>query len=40
MARYRAGGAIDPVATYRTSGYRRKKADERPATAGRMSGMV
>jgi L-rhamnose isomerase/sugar isomerase len=40
MARYRAGGAIDPVATYRTSGYRRKKADERPATAGRMSGIV
>ncbi len=40
MARYRAGGAIDPVATYRASGYRRNKASERPATAGRLSGIV
>ena len=31
MARQRAGGAIDPVAAYRASGYRRKKAEERPA---------
>jgi L-rhamnose isomerase/sugar isomerase len=40
MARHRAGGAIDPVETYRASGYRQKKADERPAVAGRMSGIV
>lgn len=31
MARVRAGGAIDPVATYRASGYRQRKAEERPA---------
>ncbi len=35
MARYRAGGAIDPVAAYRASGYRRRKAAERPAVAVR-----
>jgi L-rhamnose isomerase/sugar isomerase len=29
-ARLRAGGAIDPVATYRGSGYRQQKAEERP----------
>jgi L-rhamnose isomerase/sugar isomerase len=33
-ARERAGGAIDPVAAYRASGYRRRKADERPAQKG------
>lgn len=33
MARYRAGGAIDPVAAYRASGYRRRKAAARPAAA-------
>ena len=33
MARYRAGGAIDPVATYRASSYRQRKAAERPAAA-------
>ena len=30
-ARARAGGAIDPVGAYRTSGYRAKKRAERPA---------
>ena len=35
LARYRAGGAIDPVAAYRASGYRRRKAAERPTTAAR-----
>jgi L-rhamnose isomerase/sugar isomerase len=40
MARHRAGGAIDPVAAYRASGYRRKKAEERPAVAGRGAGIV
>ncbi len=35
MARYRGGGAIDPVAAYRASGYRRRKAAERPALPAR-----
>ncbi len=33
-AREREGGAIDPVAAYRASGYRQRKADERPAQKG------
>jgi L-rhamnose isomerase / sugar isomerase len=33
-AREREGGAIDPVAAYRASGYRRRKAEERPARKG------
>src|SRR5437764_4028001 len=33
-ARKRAGGAIDPIATYRQSGYRRRKAEERPVRKG------
>jgi L-rhamnose isomerase/sugar isomerase len=40
MARQRAGGAIDPVATYRASAYRERKAEERPAEAVRRSGIV
>jgi L-rhamnose isomerase/sugar isomerase len=40
MARKRAGGAIDPVATYRASGYRQRKAEERPARASSGSGIV
>ena len=32
--------AIDPVATYRASGYRQKKAEERPARGGSGSGIV
>ena len=39
-ARRRHGGAIDPIATYRASGYRAKKAEERPAVAGSSSGIV
>ena len=35
-----AGGAIDPVATYRASGWRRKVAAERPAAAGGGGGIV
>ena len=31
MARDRSGGAIDPVRAYRASGYRQRKAAERPA---------
>jgi L-rhamnose isomerase/sugar isomerase len=40
MARHRAGGAIDPVAAYRASGYRQRKASERPADATRGAGIV
>ena len=39
MARLRSGGAIDPVGAYRASGYRARKAQERPAAAGRSSAM-
>jgi L-rhamnose isomerase/sugar isomerase len=39
-ARERSGGAIDPIATYRASGYRRRKAEERPARAGVTAGIV
>jgi len=34
MARLRAGGAIDPVAAYRASGYREQAAIKRPPKAG------
>lgn len=34
MARVRAGGAIDPVACYRASGYRDHKREERPPGSG------
>jgi L-rhamnose isomerase/sugar isomerase len=40
MARHRAGGAIDPVAVYRGSGYREAKAAERPAVVRRGAGIV
>ncbi len=40
MARQRAGGAIDPVAAYRASGYRSRKADERPASGRVTAGIV
>ncbi|KQT85094.1 L-rhamnose catabolism isomerase [Aurantimonas sp. Leaf443] len=39
-ARRRAGGAIDPIAAYRASGYRRKVAETRPAVAGSGGGIV
>ncbi|NKN37614.1 L-rhamnose catabolism isomerase [Agrobacterium sp. a22-2] len=39
-ARRRTGGAIDPVATYRTSGYRTKVASQRPAVKGGSGGIV
>jgi L-rhamnose isomerase/sugar isomerase len=39
-ARRRAGGAIDPIATYRASGYRAKVAAERPAQAAGGGGIV
>ncbi len=41
VARERARGAIDPIATYRASGYRQRKAEERPAKKeARASGIV
>jgi L-rhamnose isomerase/sugar isomerase len=42
LAKVRAdkGGAIDPIATYRTSKYRAKVAAERPASAGGGGGIV
>jgi L-rhamnose isomerase/sugar isomerase len=40
MARLRAGGAIDPVAAYRASGYRAKVAAVRPAVTGAGGGIV
>ena len=39
-ARLRKGGAIDPIALYRASGYRKEKTKERPAVAGSSSGIV
>jgi L-rhamnose isomerase/sugar isomerase len=39
-ARRRTGGAIDPVATYRASGYRKKVSAERPASAAGSGGIV
>jgi L-rhamnose isomerase/sugar isomerase len=40
MARLRASGAIDPIATYRASHYRQRKAEERPARVGVAAGIV
>lgn len=39
-ARRRKGGAIDPIATYRASGYRRHKAQERPGSGTASAGIV
>ena len=39
-ARRRKGGAIDPLGTYRASGYRREKAKERPASGAAAAGIV
>jgi L-rhamnose isomerase / sugar isomerase len=40
VARMRDGGAVDPVGTYRASGYRARKAEERPSSAGIAAGIV
>nr|WP_202395886.1 L-rhamnose catabolism isomerase [Stappia sediminis] len=40
MARFEKGAAIDPVGTYRASGYRAKVAMERPAVTGAGGGIV
>src|SRR5204862_5558223 len=34
VARERSWGAIDPIRTFSASGYRQRKAEERPARAG------
>ncbi len=39
-AREKNGGAIDPIAVYRSSGYRIEKAKERPAQIGISAGIV
>ena len=39
-ARLRAGGALDPVAAFRASGYRRAVAEMRPAAQGAGGGIV
>ena len=39
-ARRRGGGALDPISVYRKSGYRTRKAEERPAVVGSTSGIV
>ncbi len=39
-ARLRKGGALNPIKTYRASGYRKAKTSERPAVAGSSSGIV
>jgi len=40
VARERTGGAIDPIGTYRASGYRQRKADERPASKRVSAGII
>src|SRR2546425_9354369 len=40
VARERSGGAMDPLATYRASGYRRRKTEERPAGHRVSAGIV
>ncbi len=40
MARFEAGGAIDPVRVYRAAGYRRKVAQVRPKISGASGGIV
>jgi len=40
MARADQGAAIDPVATFRASGYRQRVAQERPEVTGAGGGIV
>ncbi|MFL5136753.1 MAG: sugar isomerase, partial [Microvirga sp.] len=39
-ARLQAGGAIDPIAAYRASGYRQAVSKERPPVVGGSGGIV
>lgn len=40
MARYKSGGAIDPIAAFRASGYRKSVAEQRPSSGQGGSGIV
>ncbi len=40
MARYEMGGAIDPIATYRASGWRQRKAQIRKVAQVAAAGIV
>jgi len=40
MARHDKGASVDPVATYRASGYRLKLGDVRPKVSGAGGGIV
>ena len=40
MYRMRAGGAIDPIATYRSANYRKNLESARPSTNSNSSGIV
>ncbi len=40
MVRYENGGAIDPIAAYRSAGYRAKVAEQRPEVSGAGGGIV
>jgi L-rhamnose isomerase / sugar isomerase len=40
MARFKSGGAIDPIATYRASGYRAQVSEQRPRVSGGSGGIV
>ncbi len=40
MARFRSGGAVDPLITYRSSNYRKRKAAERPMQQSGSAGIV
>ena len=40
MARYELGGAIDPIAAYRASGWRARKAQTRKPPSGSAAGIV
>jgi L-rhamnose isomerase / sugar isomerase len=40
MARFKSGGAVNPVQTYRASGYRKTVTTQRPAVKGGSGGIV
>ena len=40
MARFRKGGAIDPIEVYRKAGYRSQVAEKRPSNGASGSGIV
>ncbi len=40
IARYKSGGAVDPLATYRSSNYRKRKSSERPLQQAGSAGIA